>query len=174
MNSKDLQKRYNKGTVALYDAIALWMHSNEPCPDWLKQEYESTLMKYQSGDDFMQMMGFDLTKGKSTELKRSKQDTDIKSGANIKYILDDLAKLGLRKVTPANHKAENKMTKDVLQKVKKILRAYGVDETTIESTAHGHIVEYMTAYEVAGLIFKISESKVRELESLRNSFNVLI
>ncbi len=174
MNSKDLQKHYYDGTVPLYDAISLWMKSNEPCPDWLKQEYESALMKYQSGGDFMQSMGFDLTKGKSTELKRAKRDQDIKSAANLKYILDDLTKLGLPKITPANHKAENKMTKDVLQKVKSYLKAHGVHETTIESTKSGHEVEYMTAYEVAGLIFGISEGKVRELERLNKSFNILI
>lgn len=166
MKSKDLLKRYSDGTVPLYDAIAQWMHSNEPCPEWLKYEYESALMEYQSGSDFMDIMGFDLTKGRSTPHRRETRDKDIKSAANLRYVIKDLVEIGLYRVTPANHKPENYMTKDILLKVKNLLRAYNVDDTTIESTAHEHIVKEMTAYQVAGLIFNISESKVRELEKL--------
>lgn len=170
MNSIDLEKHYSSGAIPLFDAIALWMHSNEPCPEWLKREYENTINAYNSGGDFMQMMGFDLTKGMSTPEKRKQRDKDIQLSANLKHILNDLAEFGLYKVAPANHKAENKMSKLALNEVTAYLKAYKVrlsDKVKEE-------LEFMTAYQVAGLIFNISESKVRELERLNNSFNLLI
>lgn len=114
MNSKDLLKRYTDGTVPLYDAVAQWMHSNEPCPEWLKYEYESALMNYQSGGDFMEIMGFDLTKRRSTKVKRAAKDNYIKAASNLEYILEDLVELGLKKVLPYVNKP---MSGDLLQAV---------------------------------------------------------
>lgn len=170
MNSTDLEKHYRSAAIPLFDAIALWMHSNEPCPEWLKREYENTLTAYNSGGDFMQMMGFDLTKGKSTPSKRALQDRDIQLSSSLKYILSDLVEFGLYKVAPTNHKTKNKMSGEVVEKVTEYLKAHKVKfSDKLKSD-----LEFMTAYEVAGLIFNISESKVRELESLNNDFNLLI
>ena len=166
----DIQKHYLNGAIPLFDAIALWMHSNEPCPEWLKREYENSLNAYNSGGDFMQMMGFDLTKGMSTPEKRKQRDKDIQLATNLKHILNDLVEFGLYKVAPANHKAENKMRKPTLDQVQKYLDVYKARLSPKEKEK----LEYMTAYEVAGLIFRISESKVRELERLNNSFNLMI
>lgn len=170
MKSMDLEKYYHSGSIPLFDAIALWMHSDEPCPEWLKNEYEKTLNAYNSGADFMQMMGFDLTKGRTTPQKRIKRDKDIKLSASLKYILSDLAGFGLYKVTPANHKAENKMSKETLSVLSDYLKARRVNLSDKEKKE----LKYKTAYEVAGLICGISESKVRELESLNNDFKPLI
>jgi hypothetical protein len=159
----DLESSYRTGAITLHEAIALMMGSNEPCPDWLRKEYELALMDYQSGGDFMQTMGLNYyTKGHGTPVKRIADEKNHQIAANLRYILEDLVSFGLYKNTPLKHKAENKMSKEVLDKVKLYLKMYKV----IVTEKIDRDLELMTAYEVASLIFSgASESKIREIEA---------
>ena len=158
----NLEVSYYSGAITLHEAIAIMMHSKEPCPDWLTNLYENALMDFHSGGDFMQHMGLNrYAKGHGTEVKRIADDKNIQVAVNLKYILADLVEIGLFKNTPAKHLAENRMSNSIIEKVTKYLRVYKVREIELQISK----IEHMTAYEVAGLIFGISESKVRELES---------
>lgn len=91
----NLERMYLEKTIALNDAIALWMHSGEPAPNWLIEAYERALIEYQNGGDFMQAMGLNYyEKSYGTSDKRKKHSNETKIKANIKHVLDDLSDIG--------------------------------------------------------------------------------
>jgi len=162
---ENLELHFRTGAITLHEAIALMMGSNEPCPDWLRKEYELALMEFSQGkSDFIERMGLKYEKGHGTDIRKALKEKNFQIAVNLRRILEDLVKFGLYKNTPLKQNAENKMSKEVLKKVREYLKMYKYSITEQVNKD----LELMTAYQVAGLIFNISESKVRELESKYN------
>ena len=137
--------------------IYFWMASGEAAPDLLKNTYDQALTDFRNGGDFMQSMGLETgEKYHETPRKRQAMDRDLTIRANLMPIIDDLSKAGLPKSKPSN---ATKLKGNIDVKCIRIIldaRRVRYDLTDLE-------IQSMSAFEIAGLIYNMSEANIRKL-----------
>lgn len=137
--------------------IYFWMASGEPAPYLLKDVYHQALNDFNQGGNFMESMGLGTgDKYYETPRKRQVMDRDLTIRANLMPIIDDLSKAGLPKSKP-NNSTEPKKTMDVI-----CIRSM-LDARHVRYNLADEEIQSMTAFEVAGLMYNMSEANIRKL-----------
>ena len=137
--------------------IYFWMASGEPAPYLLKDTYHQALNDFNQGGNFMESMGLETgDRYCETPRKRQAMDRDLTIRANLMPIIDDLSKAGLPK-SKSNNATKLKKTIDV------ICICSMLDARHVRYNLSDEEIQSMTAFELAGLMYNMSEANIRKL-----------
>lgn len=137
--------------------IYFWMSIGELVPEKLKNAYLKALMDFQDGGDFLQSMGLETgEKYKETPRKRQAMNHDLIIRANLMSVIDDLSKAGLPKSKPNN---ATKLKKNIDVESIRIM----LDARNVRYNLSDDEIQSMSAFEIAGLIYTMSEANIRKL-----------